>query len=167
MNKYIKTINEFINENLNIKNMILNANDWSDFIEAIRLQYGDIVPLYHATTKENSESIDKNGLQLVHGKNYISYSNEPFLYFQLGRSTYVSEERNVLYRLDVPIEFLEKYAYIDMDSVNKVDVDPNLDSDTKDAIQSFISNDYKLDGIELIIRGYDKPLNFNLTKINK
>ena len=68
-----------------IKDIILNGVDFDDWIKAVRLQYGDVVPLYHATTKENSKLIDKEGFKLVDGKNYISFSREPLLYFQIGK----------------------------------------------------------------------------------
>ena len=143
-----------------IKDMILNGVDFDDWINAVRLKYGDVVPLYHATTKENSKIIDKYGFKLVDGKNYKSFGKEPILYFQLGESDYVSSNRPVLYRIDVPVEFLYN-ADIDMDGPNitsnelfkYVDEETwdDLPYEIKDAITYFIWNDFSLDGTEIFI----------------
>ena len=143
-----------------IKDVILNGTDFDDWIRAIEMQYGDIVPLFHATTKENSKLIDKEGFKLVDGKNYKSFGKEPILYFQIGESDYQSKNRPVLYRLDVPLDFLY-HAEIDMDGPNISDeilfkyVDEetwdDLPYEIKDAIKYFIWNDFKLDGTEIFI----------------
>lgn len=163
LRQFIKTtIREFLNENINndISNIILTSNDWDGFIKAVRMQYGDIIPIYHATTIENSKIIDKEGFKLVQGKNYKSFSKDDILYFQLGKSDYVSTNRPVLYELEVPIEFLN-YCDIDMDNVDisdseiskyiNLDLLEDLSSDIKDVIIYFIWNDLKLDGFELIL----------------
>ena len=151
-----------------IKDIILNAVDFDDWIKAVRLQYGDVVPLYHATTKENSKLIDKEGFKLVDGKNYISFSREPLLYFQIGKSDYQSDSRPVIYRLDVPIDFLYN-TDIDMDGPNisketlfkYVDEETwdDLPSEIRDIIIYFIWNDFKLNGTEIIVtnRFLDDP----------
>ena len=143
-----------------IKDVILNGTDFDDWIRAIEMQYGDIVPLFHATTKENSKLIDKEGFKLVDGKNYKSFGKEPILYFQIGKSDYQAKNRPVLYRLDVPLDFLY-HAEIDMDGPNISDeilfkyVDEetwdDLPYEIKDAIKYFIWNDFKLDGTEIFI----------------
>jgi hypothetical protein len=143
-----------------IKDVILNGTDFDDWIRAIKMQYGDIVPLFHATTKENSKLIDKEGFKLVDGKNYKSFGKEPILYFQIGKSDYQAKNRPVLYRLDVPFDFLY-HAEIDMDGPNISDeilfkyVDEetwdDLPYEIKDAIKYFIWNDFKLDGTEIFI----------------
>ena len=143
-----------------IKDVILNGTDFDDWIRAIKMQYGDIVPLFHATTKENSKLIDKEGFKLVDGKNYKSFGKEPILYFQIGKSDYQAKNRPVLYRLDVPFDFLY-HANIDMDGPNISDeilfkyVDEetwdDLPYEIKDAITYFIWNDFKLDGTEIFI----------------
>lgn len=146
--------------NQKIKDMILNGVDFDDWISAVRLKYGDVVPLYHATTKENSKIIDKYGFKLVDGKNYKSFGKEPILYFQLGESDYVSSNRPVLYRIDVPVEFLYN-ADIDMDGPNITSDElfkyvneetwDDLPYEIKDAITYFIWNDFSLDGTEIFI----------------
>ncbi len=170
LKQFIKTtIREFLSENTNqiktsinneIKNKILNATDFDDWIEAVKLKYGNIIPLYHATTKEISKIIDEEGFKLTYGKNYKSFTREPIIYFQLGKSDYVSSNRPVLYRLDAPINFLYN-AVIDMDNPNisekeilkYVDMEHwnGLPYEIKDAIKYFIWNDFKLDGTELLI----------------
>ena len=158
-----KVLREEINTKQNdqkIKDMILNGDDFDDWINAVRLKYGDVVPLYHATTKENSKIIDKYGFKLVDGKNYKSFGKEPILYFQMGKSDYVASNRPVLYRIDVPIEFLYN-AEIDMDGPNISDEElfryvdeetwDDLPYEIKDAITYFIWNDFSLDGTEIFI----------------
>jgi hypothetical protein len=151
-----------------VKDIIINASDYDSFIEALKVKYGKIIPLYHATTIENSKKIDEEGFKLVHGKNYKSYSREPFLYFQIGHSDYVSSERNVLYRLDVPLEFMWN-AEPDMDSFYASDEDlvkagvvsdisdiddfeDETDSETNNLIRYFVDCGMTLDGMEIIIR---------------
>lgn len=160
-----------------VKDKILNGTDFEDWIEAVKLKYGEVVPLYHATTKENSEIIDKEGLKLTYGKNYKSFSEEPILYFQLGQSDYSSTDRSVVYRLDVPINFLNNVD-IDMDnpelSQDKIGeyIDiytwVDLPSDIRDAIFYFIWNNLRLDGTELIVRSetLDQDI-FKGTKLTK
>ena len=163
MKNFIKTtIRKFLTEHKNsdISNIILTAKDWDDFIKAVKIKYGNIIPVYHATTIENSKIIDKEGFKLVQGKNYKSFSKEDILYFQLGKSDYVSDIRPVLYKLEMPIDFLN-YCDIDMDNVDISDIEMskyvNLDllddmsSDVKDVIAYFIWNNFKLDGFELIL----------------
>lgn len=160
----IKSMMNILNEGDNIidkkiKDIILNATDFDDWITAVKLKYGDTVPLFHATTEEKAKKIDQEGFKLTYGKNYKSFTNEKLIYFQLGSSNYISDLRPVLYRLDVPINFLYN-ADIDMDGPDVTDnelskyVDMNsfdeLPTDIKDVIIYFIWNDFKLEGTELI-----------------
>jgi hypothetical protein len=149
-----------------VTNTILNGSDWDDFIKALELKYGKTIPLYHATTEETSKVIDKEGFKLTYGKNYISFVNEPIMYFQIGQSDYKSSNRPVVYRMDVPLEFISKYANIDMDNVNiteeelkKVGVDfeywDDMSSDIRDVISYFVWNGLTLDGMELLISDRD------------
>lgn len=169
MNKLTNIINEVINQHLDdeIKNIMLNSDDIDGFIKAVSMKYGNKVPLFHATTVENSKIIDNEGFKLVNGRNYKSYANEEILYFQLGKSDYVSAMRPVLYRIDVTLDFISKYAYADVDSIkiisddelNSLGVNPEyVSSDMLDMIKSFISNDMKLDGIELLIANRDNDI---------
>ena len=160
------TIREYLNEvylsniNKQIAHKILTATKFSDWINAVKMKYGEIVPLYHATTAENAEIIDRLGFKLVQGKSYISFSNDNILYFQLGKSDYVASNRPALYRLDVPITFLNNVD-IDMDNVNVseeelskyVDLEnwDALSHEIKDAITYFVWNGFELDGTELIV----------------
>lgn len=162
-NKIKTALKKYLSENMghdSIREMVLNASDWDDIVLAIEKQYGEVVPLYHATTIENSEIIDREGFKLVHGKNYKSFSSDPFLYFQLGKSDYVSTNRPVLYKLEVPLEFLS-YCDVDMDNVDiddseiskYVDMEywDDIPYETRDAITYFIWNNFELDGMELIL----------------
>jgi hypothetical protein len=178
LTKLIKTkIREFINENINqdeVKNKILNGTDFDDWIEAVRIQYGNVVPLYHATTKDISKIIDNEGFKLTHGKNYKSFTHEPIMYFQIGKSDYVSSNRPILYRLDVPIDFLYN-TDIDMDNPDISDEEisryvdmedwDDLPYEIKDAITYFIWNNFKLEGTELLISDrYLQDTNENIFK---
>lgn len=152
----------FLNENRNVdnkvKDIILNAKGWDDFIKALKVKFGDTVPLYHATSKEVSKIIDREGFKLTYGKNYKSFDEEPLIYFQIGHSDYQSSDRPVVYRVDVPIDFF-RFAYIDMDNVIIDDEDlidvgvdaKNLESDISDVIAYFVWNNMTLDGMELLI----------------
>ena len=159
-------INESVNVDEEVKDIILNASDYDSFIYALKVKYGEIIPLYHATTTENSKIIDEEGFKLVHGNNRTYMGNEPFLYFQIGHSDYVSFERNVLYRLDVPLEFMWEFD-VDCDSCYASDEDlvkagvildisdiddfeDEVDSDTKDLIRYFVDCGMTLDGMEVL-----------------
>ena len=162
-----KFIRGIINESVvddQIKNKIIYATDWSDFVEAVRLKYGNTIQLYHATTKENAEIIDREGLKLVQGKNFASFGQGNFLYFQLGKSSYRSTNRPVLYRVDAPVELLG-YFEVDMDSASideetilkyfdDVDDFENMETDIRDLITYFIYYNFELEGMELILNDY-------------
>jgi len=149
-----------------VKDIIINASDYDSFIYALKVKYGEIIPLYHATTTENSKIIDEEGFKLVQGKNRIYMGHEPFLYFQIGHSDYVSSERSVLYRTDVPLEFMWEFS-IDCDSCYASDEDlvkagvisniddidnfeDEVDSDTQELIRYFVDCGMTLDGMEVI-----------------
>ena len=145
-----------------IRDIILNATEWDDFLSALAVKYGDTVPLYHATTKETAEIIDREGFKLTYGKNYKSFTPEELIYFQIGKSDYVASNRPVLYRLDVPLDFIGDYADIDMDNVDVSDEDlinagvdieywDDIPYEIKDAITYFVWNNMSLDGMELLI----------------
>jgi hypothetical protein len=146
-----------------VKELMFNSDEWDGFIEALKVKYGNIISLYHATTIENSNIIDQEGFRLTLGKNYKSWTQEPLIYFQIGKSNYVDSSRSVLYRLDVPVEFIGQYGYIDMDNVNVSDEElmssgvefEGMSSDMKEAVEYFIWNDLSLDGMEIMIQDRD------------
>jgi len=177
INEEIKILHEDISTDEKVKDIILNSYDIDGFIEALRLKYGNTVPLYHATTEENAKIIDREGFKLTDGANYKSWSREPIMYFQIGKSDYVASNRPVLYRLDAPLDFISAYAYADMDSAYTEDeeleklgienVDNFPSSDMLDIIRYFVWNDMKLDGMELLIadRNEDGDIFKNLKPI--
>lgn len=149
--------------------MVWNAVSWDDCIKAIQAQYGNVVPLFHATTEENAKIIEKEGLKLTYGKNYKHFGEQKNLYFQIGKSDYQSSERNVIFRYDAPIYFIAKYAYADMDSisvsveqVNELigrDIEDRGEvnsGDAMDFIMAFVNNGNKLEGLELLIHSEDE-----------
>jgi len=146
-----------------IKEIVWEANDWDDCVEAIQMQYGNIVPLFHATTPENALIIDKEGLKLTPGGNRTHFGYQENLYFQIGKSDYLGGERTVLYRYDAPIDFILQYCQADTDSINYSEEEVSniigrditdrsevLSSDAEEFIHAFVSNDNKLLGLELI-----------------
>lgn len=145
-----------------IRDIILNATEWDDFLSALAVKYGDTVPLYHATTKETAEIIDREGFKLTYGKNYKSFTPEELIYFQIGHSDYKASNRPVVYRVDVPIDFIAEFADIDMDNVDISDEDladvgvdmeyfEDMSYEIKDAIRYYVWNNMTLDGMELLI----------------
>ena len=163
--KTLDTLNESnIKEDETIKKLMLNSPDLDGFFKALEMKYGKKIPLYHATTPENAKQILKNGFKLQdYGANKKNWSWEPNLYFQIGKSDYVAKNRPVLLRIDVPLEFIEKYAYADMDSawvddevLTEYGVNPEeLSSDMEDFVRYFIWNGMQLDGMEIIIEDRD------------
>lgn len=144
------------------KEIMLNGSDIDDFIEALRYTYGETVPCFHATTEENAKEIRKNGLIPQNGKNYISFSSDPFFYLQIGKSDYVDSIRNTLLRFDIPLDFMDRYANADMDSINiksEGEADDIDSSDFRDFYLYYINNNYSFEGMELIFidRENDMP----------
>jgi len=160
INNFIQFLNEN-NSNLDeqIKELMMGGNDLEHFMEALELKYGDTISLYHATTLENAEIIDQQGFKLTYGKNYKSFAHEEIIYFQIAKSDYVATNRPVLYRLDVPIDFIGSYAEADMDNVSDVDtliesLGVNTDdmySEFRDYFKYYVWNDMSFDGMELLI----------------
>jgi hypothetical protein len=162
-----KTIRKVLSEHnkgkdKKIRDIILNATEWDDFLSALAVKYGDTVSLYHATTKETAEIIDREGFKLTYGKNYKSFTPEELIYFQIGHSDYQASNRPVVYRVDVPIDFIAEFADIDMDNVDISDEDladvgvdmeyfEDMSYEIKDAIRYYVWNNMTLDGMELLI----------------
>ncbi len=151
-----------------VKEIILSSDDLDGFANALRLQYGNTVPLFHATTIELSKIIDAEGLKLTDGKNRISWSSDKNLYFQIGKSDYVDSDRCVLYKWDAPVDFVYNYAYADLDNVDTseedlealgIDVD-GVSSEMKDVMCYFVWNDMQLHGMELLIMDVNEDGNF-------
>lgn len=155
---------------------VLRAQGFEDICNAIIEKYPDGIPLFHATTLENAELILKEGLKPVDGKNYKSWSSDPQVYVQIGRSDYQSIERPVVLKGIAPNSILRN-AYADLDGVDmseedilmKYEVDiEGLDADTRDFILAFTQNDCSFEGLELMLRDME-PLNpalFTIDSIN-
>lgn len=160
MKKYIEYTTE--TKIQQVQNMIWTAESIEDIFEAIKFQYGLIVPLYHATTKDNAKIIEKEGLKLTYGKNRLHFGKQLNLYFQIGRCDYKSDVRPIVFKYNSTIDFLHKYSLADMDSIsaNIDDVNKKLGRDiyndvesfeVSDFILSFFNNNNKLEGLELLI----------------
>jgi hypothetical protein len=155
---------------------VLHAQGYDDFCNTIIEKYPDGIPLFHATTLENAELILKDGLKPVDGKNYKSWSSDPQVYVQIGRSDYQSTERPVVLKAIAPHSILQN-AYADLDGVNvdeqdilmKYEVDiAGLDADTRDFILAFAENDCLFEGLELMLRDMEPldPTFFKIDSIN-
>lgn len=147
----------------NIQSIMLQATGIDGLIKSLEIEYGSLVPLYHATTIENYEHIQKEGLKATEGKNYLSFSRSSQLYFQIGKSDYVDDHRSILLKFDAPLVLIEKFAFADLDNVDTKDqelldhgVDINyISSDMADFIRYFIWNGMKLKGMEIMLRDDD------------
>ncbi len=164
--KNIKSYSKFFESSVSIRDMVLGATDWTDWLDAVRVEYGETVPLFHATTEEAAAEVDRVGFRLSEGGDRTSFGGGSTLYFQLGKSSYFAPNRPVLFRVDVPVSFL-MHAQIDMDSVGATEEEARrhvqyfdeLDTDVRDAIQYFVGNGMSLDGTELVFRdsAFDEP----------
>jgi len=152
---------------------VLHAQGFEYIFNAIIEKYPDGIPLFHATSSEHAESILKHGLKPVEGKNYKSWSSDPQVYVQIGRSDYQSTERPVVLNAIAPHSILQN-AYADLDGVDiseedilmKYQVDiSGLDADTRDFILAFVQNNCSFDGLELMLRDME-PLDPTLFKID-
>ena len=171
MNK-IKKFNEYINESVNIDNEIKeyvlnNYNSDDILVDCIRMKYGETVPLYHATDVGSSKIIETEGLKPVEfSKNRTT--GDDCIYFQIGSSNYVSDMRPILYKWDCPISIIEKYGYVDTDSVYLSDDEliemgfdiNDIPSESLDFLSYFVANDYTIDGMEIFLANRDNDPNF-------
>ena len=142
-----------------IKQIMVSGNDLDALEKALRLKYGNYVPLFHATDIETAKLIDAEGLKLTYGKNRKSFSDDLNLYFQIGKSDYVSSNRPVLYKWNAPVEFITNFGYADMDNVDIDESDletmginaSHMSSEFGDFLLYFVWNNMSLDGMELLI----------------
>ena len=154
-----KIIREINDKKHQLKEKVFNAYEWDGILEAIEFEFGETISLYHATTEEISKIIDEEGFKFTYGKNYKSFQREEIIYFQIGKSDYRSDERSVVYKIDVPVGFLG-IAEVDVDTayVKDEDIYKHIpeeeydlkDSDTRDAIMYFIWNGMTFYGMELL-----------------
>ena len=164
--RIIKSFSMFFESSVSVRDIVLGATDWTDWVDAVRAEYGETVPLFHATTEEATLGIESVGFRLSDGGDRTSFGGGSTLYFQLGKSSYVAPNRPVLFRLDVPVSFL-MHAQVDMDSVGATEDDTRryvpdfdeLDTDVRDAIQYFVGNGMSLEETELVFRdsAFDDP----------
>lgn len=166
MNK-IKRFCEYIKESIDvdqqIKDYVLD-NYYSEdiLVDCLRMKYGEVVPLFHATDEGSVEMINKEGLRPVEWSNNRTTSDQ-CVYFQIGKSDYVASNRPVLYKWDCPLEYFARYAYIDSDSVYTLDEDleemgfdiDGISSDSREFLSYFVANDYKLEGMEIFFANRD------------
>ena len=143
--------------------LMFDSLECDGFFEALELQYGETVPLYHATDESSYESIKIEGLKLMEGKNNLLWGRSSQLYFQIGCSDYLDDFRCVLLKYDAPINWLAKFAYADPGNVKVTDEDllkygvclDKITSEMKDFLEYYIWNDFKIEGMEIIIKDPD------------
>lgn len=139
--------------------LMLKSSEDYDFFDALELQYGKTIPLYHATDESSYQQIKKEGLVLKEGKNSLHWGYSCQLYFQIGRSDYVDSFRSVLLKYEAPIVWLAEFAYADLDNVTIKDEDleslgvdlESITSEMKDLLKSYVWNRFNFEGIEIMI----------------
>lgn len=143
--------------------LIFNSLEDDGFFEALELQYGKVIPLYHATDLTSYEKIKEEGLVLKEGSNYLHFGYSSQIYFQIGRSDYVDSYRSVLLKYDAPIDWLGQFAFADLENVTVCDEDllnfgicfEQITSEMKDFLKYYIWNEFKIEGMEIMIRDLD------------
>lgn len=142
-----------------IHQLMFNSMEDDGFFEALELEYGKIIPLYHATDESSYEQIKKEGLVLKEGKNYLHWGYSSQLYFQIGKSDYVDSYRSVILKYEAPIEWLAKFCYADLDNVTTTDEDleaygiclDSISTEMNDFLKYYVWNDFKIEGMEIMI----------------
>lgn len=148
-----KTTNQRIHE------LMFNSYGDSGFFKALELLYGKLIPLYHATDVDSYEKIKEEGLVLQQGSNYLHFGYSSQIYFQIGRSDYVDSYRSVLLKYSAPIEWLGQFGFADLDNVTVPDEDllkfgislDEITSEMKDFLKYYIWNEFKIEGMEIMI----------------
>jgi hypothetical protein len=146
-----------------IFDMMFNSLEDDGFFKALELQYGKTIPLFHATDILSYERIKEEGLVLIEGKNYLNWGYSSQLYFQIGKCDYLDSFRCVLLKYGAPIDWLEQFAFADLDNVTVMDEDlekygvdlEQITSSMKDFLKYYIWNDFKIEGMEIMIMDLD------------
>lgn len=146
-----------------IYDLVFNSLKDDGFFKALELQYGETVPLYHATDLSSYERIKEEGLVLKEGKNYLHWGYSTQLYFQIGRSDYLDSFRCVLLKYEAPIDWLAQFAFADLDNVTVRDQNlekygadlKQITASMKDFLKYYIWNDFKFEGMEIMIMDLD------------
>jgi hypothetical protein len=146
-----------------INDLMFNSLEDDGFFKALELQFGKKIPLYHATDLSSYEKIKKEGLVLKESKNYLHWGNSSQLYFQIGRSDYLDSFRCVLLKYDAPIDWLAQFGFVDLDNATVIDEDlkkygVDIEQTTslmKDFLKYYIWNDFKIEGMEIMIVDLD------------
>lgn len=173
MENRIKRFNDFLNESIisideKIKQYVLEKYYDDDILEdCLRMKYGRIIPLFHATDEESAAIIEKEGLRPVEwAKNRTT--GDVCVYFQIGRCDYIDDDRSVLFKWDCPLEYFGAYVYVDVDSVYTsdeeleemgFDVDA-MASEARDFLSYFVANEYKLEGMEIFFANRNEDPDF-------
>jgi hypothetical protein len=160
---YADVLNMEQTTNQRIHELMFNSLEDDGFFKALELQYGKVIPLYHATDLNSYEKIKEQGLVLQQGSNYLHFGFSSQIYFQIGKSDYVDSYRSVLLKYNAPIEWLGQFAFADLDNVTVYDEDllkfgiplEQITSEMKDFLKYYIWNEFKIEGMEIMIRDLD------------
>ena len=158
---HVLNMEEEINQR--IHELMFHSLEDDGFFKALELQYGKVIPLYHATDLDSYEKIKEEGLVLQQGSNYLHFGNPSQIYFQIGRSDYVDSYRSVLLKYNAPIEWLGQFGFADLDNVTVYDEDllkfgiplEQKTSEMKDFLKYYIWNEFKIEGMEIMIMDLD------------
>lgn len=139
--------------------LMFNSLGDDGFFDALELQYGRTIPLYHATDEFTYQQIKNEGLVLKEGKNSLHWGDSCQLYFQIGRSDYIDSFRSVLLKYEAPIDWLAEFAYADLDNVTIKDEDleslgvdlESITTEMKDFLKSYVWNRFNFEGMEIMI----------------
>ena len=158
---HVLNMEEEINQR--IHELMFNSLEDDGFFKALELQYGKLIPLYHATDLGSYEKIKEEGLVLKEGSNYLHFGYSSQIYFQIGKSDYVDSYRSVLLKYNAPIKWLGQFAFADLDNVTVYDEDllkfgislDEITSEIRDFLKYYIWNEFKIEGMEIMIRDLD------------
>ena len=158
-----------------IKSWLKTVGDLDDIFNKIKEIYGNKVPVFHATTTEGAKLIEKGGLGAVPINNRKFWGDMEGFYVQIGSSDYVSKDRPKLFYAEPTISYLTKYADADTDgSVSDKEAEAELgisldelDTNTRDFVVAIITNDYKFDGLELLLHSEDTMPPLKIIKFEK
>ena len=131
----------------------------SDFKKLLVKQYGETIPIYHGG--EERDLINDNLKS-----QYLNRTGLSGLYFTIGKPEYFG--RGVMYRFDVPVDYLIENAELDMEDTQYSDTEDyaelfniteewaeNTDPEARALSSLMYENKGNMDGIPIIFRNWD------------
>lgn len=173
---------KLIGENLRIsqeemRDKLEQITDWDDCVKLIADYYDNKIPIFHATTPEHEPNIANKGFIPVDYRNRTSWGGEQGYYFQIGYSSYVDDDRSVLFKAEINPNFFLSHVLVDTDSIMSPDEASEVlgwnieeyveESDAQEFIAAVVSNDFELDGIEFYVIDSSEPEPIPATRVNE